>query len=57
MSYCDSALVQQQLHKTLLQRIMPLLGEMYDGINKTMDEAGAQRIFDVRKKQAQARKS
>lgn len=54
VNYSDSQLVQKHLRYTLLQRVMPLLGELYDGINKTLDENGAQRIFDVRKQQKSA---
>ncbi len=48
-SYSDSGRVQKQLHQAMLARVMPLLGELYDGINKTLDEQGAKRIFDVRR--------
>jgi hypothetical protein len=48
-NYCDSARVRKQLRATMTGRVAPLLGELYEGINKTLDEHGAKRIFDVRK--------
>ena len=45
---CDSNRVQLALKQVILSDIAPLIGELYKGINDTLDEAGAQRIFDVR---------
>jgi hypothetical protein len=48
ISHCDSPRVQRCLQQAMQQRIVPLLGELYDALEKTLDEEGAQRIFDLR---------
>ena len=45
---CDSDRVQLALKQVILGDIAPLIGELYKAINDTLDESGAQRIFDVR---------
>lgn len=48
IGHCDSPRVQRCLQQALQQRVVPLLGELYDALDKTLDEQGAQRIFDLR---------
>lgn len=45
---CDSVRVQRALQQALQQRVVLLLGELYDELGKTLDREGAQRIFDLR---------
>ena len=43
----DSAGVQTYLRKAMQNRTIPLLGELYDALHKTLDEAGADSYFDL----------
>lgn len=49
VTYCDSAETQRALQTAIQKRVTPLLGEMYEELHKTLDNAGAQRIFDMSK--------
>lgn len=46
--YASSARAHKTLQRVLLEDVMPLIGELYQAINETLDEEGAGRIFDVR---------
>ncbi len=48
VSHCDSPHVQRSLQHALQNRIVPLLGELYQALDDTLDKEGAQRIFDMR---------
>lgn len=48
VSHCDSPHVQRCLQHALQNRIVPLLGELYQAVDDTLDKEGAQRIFDMR---------
>ncbi len=50
IAYADSTRVEKQLQQTMMKNVMPLIGELYEAINATLDEQGAQRILDVRQK-------
>jgi len=47
-AYCDSPRIQKALQHVMLLAVGPLIGELYAALNVTLDEHGAQRIFDVR---------
>jgi hypothetical protein len=47
-AYCDSPRIQKALQQVMLQAVGPLIGELYAAINATLDDHGAQRIFDIR---------
>lgn len=49
VTYCNSVEVQRALQNAIQKRITPLLGEMYEELHKTLDKAGAQRIFDLKR--------
>lgn len=48
-TYCDSRRIETALAHVMLHAVAPLIGELYDALNVTLDEQGAQQIFDVRR--------
>ena len=46
VEYCDSPRVRRCLHDAIRARIVPLLGELYEALEKTLDEAGVPRAFE-----------
>ena len=46
VEYVDSPRVRRCLYDAIRLRVVPLIGELYDAIDKTLDEEGAPRAFD-----------
>ena len=46
VEYCDSPRVRRCLHDAIRLRVVPLLGELYDAIDKTLDDGRVPRAFD-----------
>lgn len=46
VEYCNSVAVRRSLYDTIRTRIVPLLGELYEAIDKTLDDEGVPRAFD-----------
>ena len=46
--HAKSARAHKTLQRVLLDDVVPLIGELYQAINETLDDEGAGRIFDVR---------
>jgi hypothetical protein len=47
VAYCDSTEVLHLIPQAIQKRVIPLIGELYDALLKTLDETGAKRIFDL----------
>ena len=45
VEYCDSPRVRRCLHDAIRARVVPLLGELYEALEKTLDEEGVPRAF------------
>ena len=46
VEFCDTPIVRRCLHDAIRMRIVPLLGELYDALDKILDEQGVHRAFD-----------
>lgn len=46
--YIESRKAQKQLQQVMLHNVMPLIGELYETLHKTLDDAGASQVMDVR---------
>ena len=46
VEYCDSPRVRRCLHDAIRARVVPLLGELYEALEKTLDEEGVPRAFE-----------
>jgi hypothetical protein len=46
--HCSSPRVHKTLQQIMLEDVMPLIGELYQALNETLDAEGAERILDVR---------
>ncbi len=46
VDFCDSPRMRRCLHDAIRVRVVPLLGELYDAIEKTLDEEGVPRAFE-----------
>jgi hypothetical protein len=47
VTYCDSTEVQGLIPLAIRSRVIPLIGEMYEALLKTLDDAGAKHIFNL----------
>ena len=46
VDFCDSPRVRRCLHDAIRSRVVPLLGELYEALDKTLDEEGVPRAFE-----------
>ncbi|MEQ8663370.1 MAG: hypothetical protein RLW62_21345, partial [Gammaproteobacteria bacterium] len=53
--YCGSPRVHKALQQIMLNDVAPLIGELYQALNETLDNEGAERILDVRQDPARRR--
>ena len=46
VDYCDSPRVRRALQEAMRARVVPLLGELYEALDKTLDQEGVERAFN-----------
>ena len=46
IEFCDSPRVRRHLQGAITARVVPLLGELYEALHKTLDEQGVPHAFD-----------